>query len=286
MSSVFELAGESYMTDVALASFKELDASAPKDYRELAVILVDYWRHRDHKIVGLSGGQGAGKSTLSDLIRAASLNLGEHVVVLGIDDFYLTQNERKLLASAKHELFTTRGPPGTHDISTLLHAIEELDAGRSVEVPQFEKGTDERSGTRSIDPPCHRVLVEGWCVGANPQPESDLTEPINALEREHDPQCTWRRTVNEYLTGDYAQLRDRLDSLVYLRVPDLDSVKRWRLQQEADRAPAQRKDIEWVSRFVEHYQRITEWMYEDAARRADVLVELDTNHGVAGLTLR
>ena len=286
MPSVFELAGETYKTDVALASFNKLDSGAPRDYRELAVVLADYWRLRDNKIIGLSGGQGAGKSTLSDLIRAAALNLGQHVIVLGLDDFYLTRKERSLLASEKHELFTTRGPPGTHDISGLLHAIGELVAGRSVEVPQFDKGTDERSGTRRIDPPCHRVLVEGWCVGASPQHESDLIKPINSLEREHDPQCTWRRTVNEYLTGEYAQLRDRLDSLVYLRVPDLDSVKHWRLQQEADRAPAQRRDIDWVSRFVQHYQRITEWMYDDAANRADVLVELDTNHRVSGLTLR
>ena len=286
MPSVFELAGESYKADVALASFNKLDSGAPRDYRELAVVLADHWRQCDNKIIGLSGGQGAGKSTLSDLIRAASLNLGEHVIVLGIDDFYLTQKERSLLASEKHELFATRGPPGTHDISGLLHAIDELVAGRSVEVPQFDKGTDERSGTRRIDPPCHRVLVEGWCVGASPQHESDVIKPINSLEREHDPKGTWRRTVNEYLTGEYAQLRDRLDSLVYLRVPDLDSVKQWRLQQEADRAPAQRRDIDWVSRFVQHYQRITEWMYDDAASRADVLVELDTNHRVSGLTLR
>ena len=196
MPSVFELAGERYKTDVALASFKRLDSSAPKDYRELAVILVEYWRQRDDKIVGLSGGQGAGKSTLSDLIRAASQNSGEQLVVLGIDDFYLTQSERNRLATEKHELFATRGPPGTHDISRLLDTIEDLVAGRSVKVPQFDKGADERSGTRRIDPPCHRVLVEGWCVGASPQPESDLTRPMNALERDRDPRCTWRRAVN------------------------------------------------------------------------------------------
>lgn len=284
MPSVFELAGESYKTDVALASFKNLDSSAPKDYRELAVILVEYWRQRDDKIVGLSGGQGAGKSTLSDLIRAASLDLGEQLVVLGLDDFYLTQSERDHLATQEHELFATRGPPGTHDISRLLDTIEDLVAGRSVEVPRFDKGADDRSGTRRIDPPCHRVLIEGWCVGASPQPESDLAKPINALERDLDPRSTWRRAVNEYLVGEYAQLRDRLDSLAYLRVPDLDSVKQWRLQQEADRAPEQRRDIDWISRFVQHYQRITEWMYTDAANRADVLIELDTNHRVSGMS--
>ena len=274
------------MTDFALASFKELDPDAPRDYRELAIVLLNYWHERDHRVIGLSGGQGAGKSTLSNLIQVASLNLGEQVVVLGLDDFYLTQSERNRLATEEHELFATRGPPGTHDIASLLHAIDELAAGRSVEVPQFDKGADDRTGTRRIDPPCHRVLVEGWCVGAKPQRESELSIPINTLEREHDRDRTWRLAVNAHLTGAYAQLCDRLDGLVYLRVPDIDSVKRWRLQQEADREPSQRRDMEWISRFVEHYQRITEWMYADATNRADVLVELDTDHRVSALTLR
>ena len=286
MASVFDLVDGSYKTDVALASFKELNPSTPKDYRELAVILPNYWRQHDHKVIGLSGGQGAGKSTLSDLIQAASLHLGERVIVLALDDFYLTRNERAHLAIEKHPLFTTRGPPGTHDMPRLLYAIEELVAGRSVEIPQFDKGADERSGVQTIDAPCDRVLVEGWCVGARPQHESALIEPLNALERERDSDRTWRRSVNEFLTGTYAELLERLDSLVYLRVPDIDSVKRWRLQQEQDRAPEHRRDIQWISRFVQHYQRITEWMYDDTARRADVLIELDTNHRVAATALR
>lgn len=286
MPSVFDLAGASYKTDIALASFKNLDSSAPKDYRELAVILANYWLERDLEVVGLSGGQGTGKSTLSELIKEASRQHGERVVVLGLDDFYLTRLERAQLAKERHALFSTRGPPGTHDIAGLLNAIEVLMAGRSVEIPQFDKGADERLGTRRIDPPCHRVLVEGWCVGARPQEASALIEPINDLEREYDSDQTWRQAVNEYLTDTYAQLLGRLDSLVYLRAPNIESVKRWRLQQEQDRAPEHRRDIGWISRFVQHYQRITEWMNDDASDRADVLIELDTDHRVAAVTLR
>lgn len=252
LPSVFDLAGVSYKTDDALASFRKLDSSAPRDYRELAVILANYWRQHDHRVIGLSGGQGAGKSTLSDLIVVASQDLGERVVVLGLDDFYLTQNEREYLANEQHELFATRGPPGTHDITALLNAIEALMAGRSVAIPQFDKGLDERLGTRRINPPCHRVVVEGWCVGARPQPDSALIEPVNDLEREYDADRTWRRTVNEHLTLTYAQLSNQLDSLVYLRVPDIESVKRWRLQQEQHRPADQRRDFGWISRFVQH----------------------------------
>lgn len=286
MPSVFDLVGATYKTDVALASFNKLDPSAPKDYRELAVILAHYWQQHDHKVIGLSGGQGAGKSTLSNLIKAAALERGERVIVLGLDDFYLTRDERERLASEKHALFATRGPPGTHDVEGLLKAMDQITAGRSVEIPQFDKGADERLGTRRIDPPCHRLLIEGWCVGARPQSDAALTDPINSLERERDRDRIWRSEVNQLLTDTYARIFARLDCLVYLRVPDLASVKRWRLEQEQDRAPQQRKDGEWVSRFVQYYQRITEWMFADMPSRADVLIELDRNHRVAATTLR
>ena len=286
MSSVFELVAARHVTIATRASFEALDIHAPKPYRELAAIVANYCRERDHRVIGLGGGQGAGKSTLSALIRTAVEASGERSEVLGLDDFYLAKAERRKLAADQHELFATRGPPGTHDIQGLLWSIDEINAGRAVTVPQFEKGLDDRVNPRRVEMPVDRLVVEGWCVGASPQREEDLRDPINLLERERDADRSWRTKVNAHLEGDYARLLERLDCFIYLRVPHLQSVERWRLQQEQDRAPEQRKDAEWITDFVQYYQRITEWMREEAPSRADVLVELDVDHGVKAVVLR
>ncbi|MCE2406471.1 MAG: hypothetical protein J4G19_03065 [Pseudomonadales bacterium] len=285
MPSVFDLAGRVYETAALQASFKKLDPSTPRDYRELAVILVNYWRQHDYKVIGLGGGQGAGKSTLSELIKLAAEDVDECVVTLALDDFYLTKDEREQLAEDQHELFVTRGPPGTHDITWLLRSMDEIAAERSVVIPQFDKGLDERVRSIETGPRCDRLLIEGWCVGATSQPESELKDPVNELERDRDPQRVWRSAVNGFLAGSYSQLIDRLDCFVFLRVPGIDSVEKWRLQQEQAIAPDRRKNAEWVSEFVQFYQRITEWMLDDALNRANVVVELDSNHRVSGLTI-
>ena len=61
-------------------------------------------------IVGLSGCQGSGKSTVAKLM-ANVLNgiYGVKAVVLSLDDFYLTKSEREAIARDIHPLFVTRG---------------------------------------------------------------------------------------------------------------------------------------------------------------------------------
>ena len=60
-------------------------------------------------IVGINGSQGSGKSTLADYL-ALLCNKKYHlnVVVLSIDDFYLTLQQRILLSKTVHPLMATR----------------------------------------------------------------------------------------------------------------------------------------------------------------------------------
>lgn len=285
MSSIFELAGQLYEDPVFRERSAALPANTPLDYRELATILVEYWRQRNCELIGLGGGQGAGKSTLASLLQAAAAVVGERLVVLSIDDFYLTRQERQQLAATKQALFATRGPPGTHAIERLRQVVEELRDGCSVTIPKFDKGLDDRVGSIIIEGECDRVLVEGWCVGAVAQPNEQLKQPINDLERVEDTDGAWRRCVNEYLAGEYAQLTHQFQSLVFLRVPNMVSVRQWRLQQELNVAPELRRDAQWVARFVQYYQRVTEWMWEDVEPRADVCVKLDERHRIQALRL-
>ncbi len=260
-----------------------LDPAAPRDYRELAALLACDWRERTPSHVGLGGGQGAGKSTLCRLVESACSFVGLRVCVLGLDDFYLPASERRKLAAQVHPLLETRGPPGTHDIEGCLRAMEALRRDVETNLPIFDKGLDDRCGTRRVRGPFDVVLLEGWCVGARSAPEAHLARPINALERSRDPEGVWRRYVNDRLAGTYRRVWERLDRLVFLRVPDLAAIRRWRLQQEEARPPSRRLSPEAVASFVEYFERITLDMLGPLPPLADLEIDLAEDHSIAAL---
>ena len=272
-------------TSRARSCYEQLEYSAPNDYRQLAALLVDDWCRRGISTAGIGGGQGAGKSTLGRLIAEAGAVYGVRVEVLCIDDFYLTREERLRLAAEVHPLLATRGPPGTHAVASLRDTLVALREPGTVEVPRFDKGVDTRSGYATLQGSVDVVVLEGWCVGA-PACTGPIDEPINALEREHDADGHWRSYVEASLSGPYADLNDDLEKLVFLEVPSLDAVRRWRLQQEGERPVAQRLTAAQVNRFVEHYERITRRMLARLPETADVVVELDDDHRIAGLGFR
>ena len=272
-------------SEAARRCYRRLDAHAPDDYRQLAALLVDDWRRRGVATAGIGGGQGAGKSTLGRLITEAGTVFGTRIEVLSIDDFYLAREERLRLAETVHPLLATRGPPGTHAVERLREVIAALRRPGVVEVPRFDKGTDTRSGSAMVDGSVDLVVLEGWCVGA-PAAKSAIDEPINALEREHDGDTRWRSHIETALGGPYARLNEDLETLVFLEVPGLAAVRRWRLQQEGERPRRQRRSAAEVNRFVAHYERITRRMLASLPSTADVVVELDDDHRVSGLRLR
>jgi D-glycerate 3-kinase len=131
-------------------------------------------------------------------------------------------------------------------------------------------------------------VLEGWCLGARPQAEAALAEPVNTLERDEDGQGRWRRAVNAARAGEYQRLFARIDRLVYLAAPDFAVVARWREEQEAALqaradAPAA-MDSAAVARFVLHYERITRHMLAEMPARADLLVKLDAGRRPVAIT--
>jgi D-glycerate 3-kinase len=135
-----------------------------------------------------------------------------------------------------------------------------------------------------VQAPVDVVLFEGWCVGARPQPPADLARPLNALERDEDPQGVWRAHANDALAGPYQALFDRLDLFVLLQAPSFEVVLDWRREQErklrerlAREGAGASKAMgdEAVARFIAHYERITRWILAEAPGRADIVVRLD-----------
>jgi len=236
-------------------------------------------------VIGINGAQGSGKTTfalfLVEWLRRESRLTG---VSLSLDDLYLDKQARQELAESKHPLLRTRGVPGTHDVALgkeLLQALTEPGEKRVVRLPVFDKATDDRlpqAGWRSIDAPVDVVLFEGWCVGARPQRDADLRDPVNALEAQDDTDGRWRSFVNKNLQEDYADLFSRLDSLVMLRIPSFDKVLEWRELQEQKMPGQSGMSTAELRDFVMHFERLTRHMLARMPDYADTVIDLDESH--------
>jgi len=235
----------------------------------------------DHiPLIGIAGAQGSGKTTLA---RDAAARLG--AAHLSLDDVYLTKAERQALARDVHPLFAVRGPPVTHDLGLLERTLASLSAAKTdsrTPLPAFDKLADDRAPRTDWPVFAGRssaMLVDGWCLGATPQAEADLSAPINALETARDGEGRWRRAVNAALAGPYAKVFARFDAMLFLKAPSFDAVLNWRCEQEAglmglppaDLPPARRVEL---AVFIQHFERITRHMLAGGVR-ADITITLD-----------
>ena len=233
-------------------------------------------------LIAVVGAQGSGKTTLA---REAADRFG--AAQISIDDVYLTRAEREAMAREVHPLFVTRGPPGTHDLVLLQRLIDDLSAAGPDDVtliPDFDKRGDDRRPVdrwRAFRGRPSAILIDAWCLAALPETAAALAEPLNALEREQDPDGRWRRAVNGFLAGAYADFAARFDAVLFLRAPGFEVVLDWRSQQEADLLgvapadlPAEERDR--LSGFIQYFERITRRML-DGGVRADLTVKLDRN---------
>ncbi|MDJ0878916.1 MAG: hypothetical protein QNI86_09915 [Halieaceae bacterium] len=281
----------------SLAEAETLPASYPAMAERWFAPLAEWLalRHRALDaplLVGVNGAQGTGKTTACAVF---SLMLREHGVrplTLSLDDFYLDRAARRQLADDVHPLLITRGVPGTHEVSLLEQTLDAVLAGQSARVPVFDKAIDDRlPESEWLDVGAADViLLEGWCIGATPEPVAALKDPLNDLEARDDPDGLWRRFVNDELAGPYAVLFDRLHELVMLKAPSLARVLEWRRLQEEKLAqrrsgggvmsPAE------IKHFVEHYERVTRHCLEEMPARADYLLEVADDHSICGASYR
>ena len=250
---------------------------------------------RKPMVVGLTGAQGSGKTTLGAVLGGLLRTAGLATAVLSIDDFYLTHAQRLALGEQVHPLLRTRGVPGTHDVHLAQATLKALRAAGPVALPSFDKSVDDRRPEGlwpQAQAPVAITLLEGWCVGARPEDAARLAEPVNALERDEDPEGVWRGHVNKALSGRYRSLFAQLDAQVMLQAPSFDVVYAWRLEQEHKlraRTLAEGGDLSRVmddaavARFIAHYERITRHLLQEMPARADILVTLDATRKPTGL---
>lgn len=244
----------------------------------LVIDAIERWRREGARLFGLCGAQGCGKSTIAEAVRQDFAERGLCVAVLSLDDLYLPPDKRPV---SVHPLFATRGVPGTHDVALGMSVLEALKAGEGAALPRFDKATDHslpRHDWPHITAP-DLILFEGWCVGARPQSESALRMPVNALERDEDPDGVWRGYVNQQLGGAYADLFSQIDRLILLAAPGFEVVQGWRTQQEdalrhrlhsEGRGTSGLMDTAALRRFIAHYERLTQHILGDMPAYANL----------------
>ena len=250
-------------------------------------------------IIGLAGGQGSGKTTISSIL---SLILTKYfklnVFKVSIDDFYKTRKDRKLLSRIKHSLLMTRGVPGTHDIDLMLNFFKKVKTKnfKTFYVPKFNKAIDDRYSKSlwiKIKSKPDIVIFEGWCVGAKPQTNTELEKPINSLEKAHDQNAMWRLYVNKQLKTKYKSLFKQLDGLLYLKAKNFNMLKNWRLKQERKLwvQTKNKKNLKIMSsgdviNFMQTYQRITQQMFKDAKKSSSVIMNLNSDHQIQNIRFK
>ena len=256
-------------------------------------IFAEHSKDRKTKIIGLSGGQGSGKSTISNILKIIlkeGYNL--NTVIFSIDDFYKTSKERKVMSRKTSPLFLTRGVPGTHDTALLLKSLTNLKNSKfkKILIPRFDKSIDDRVHLKKWQKVLKKpdiVIFEGWCVGVTPQKKKDLLVPINELEKEKDYNKIWRKRVNKELDGKYKKIFSLIDKIIYLKVPSFKHVYQWRLLQEKKlRVTSKGKKTmndSQIKNFVMFYERLTKHMLKEYDKIADIVIQIDEKHRLKSL---
>ena len=252
------------------------------------MIYKNYSKNKRTSIIGLSGGQGIGKSTISNILKIIlkeKFNL--ETVIFSIDDFYKTLRDREEMSKTISKLFLTRGVPGTHDSKMLFDCLIRLKkkSFSKILIPKFDKSIDDRCKKKKWIKVLKKpdvVIFEGWCLGARAQKNSSLIKAINPLERLEDKDLIWRKKINYELKNKYKKIFNLIDILIYLKVPSFKYVYKWRLLQEKKlKKTSKGKKVmsnKQVKKFIMFYERITRHMLKTSGFISKVLINIDTKH--------
>ena len=275
--------------EVMSEPFRDKLGQLNKFYLPISKMIAEaYLKKNQTKVIGLTGGQGTGKSTISNILKIILKEVYKlETVIFSIDDFYKTLRERKKMSKKTHDLFLTRGVPGTHDTKMLFKCIKNLTMNnfKKTKIPKFEKSIDDRlrkDKWLNVKKKPHIVIFEGWCVGATAQKNKDLNFPINKLEKQKDKKKIWRRKVNSELEKNYKKIFNLIDKLIFLKVPSFKYVFKWRLLQEkklriVSKGNKTMSDKE-IGNFIMFYERITRHMLKTLTKKADAVISIDEHH--------
>ena len=266
--------------DFLTLSHKELTGSDMSN--KICKSYIDLFNQiKNKKTLMIAGSQGSGKSTLSIQIKKYFKKFYfKNVVILSIDDFYLSSHQRKQLAKKfKSNLFDTRGVPSTHNLELLIETVDKLKRNKfPVYIPIFDKVTDNKKKNKRKINKADLIILEGWCVGSKPIDLKYLKKNINDLEKINDPNMIWRTAYNKSLV-EYQKLFNKFNHYIFIKLPNWQYVINWKYKQELG-LRSLRSDVNLKKKlylFIQYYEKLSKWMSLTCPDFCNILITLDKN---------
>ncbi len=262
-----------------------------KKYIEDKLIpIINYICSSKSKKFLFGGSQGIGKSSFINIIaKTIEKFYNKKILLLNLDNYYLSKKQRLILSKQIHQLLITRGVPGTHDIKKLVKNIKQFNKGKSpITIPIFDKLIDDTSkSTKKTKTKYDILFLEGWCCGSSEIPKKILYKNINNLEKIKDPRYQWRNFYNNKLKLEYKKLFKLFDELIFLKTSSFDNVFKWRLKQEKTNQSKNKKSKRMtpneIKIFIQHYEKITKWMLKDLNKKAQIVIKFEKNHKISSI---
>ena len=237
----------------------------------------------------IAGSQGSGKSSLSKLIKLYLEKFCyKSVVIISMDDFYLSKSQRTQLSKNIHPLFLTRGVPGTHDLELMNKKIKQIfNKEFPIYLPIFDKVSDTRKRTYKKVLKADVIIFEGWCAGAQPVDLNYLQKNFNNLEKHKDKNFIWRNSYNKYL-NEYQKLFSQFNFFIYFQFNQWDHVLNWKYKQELELRD-KKKDLglkKYLREFIQYYEKVSKWMHLKVPKYCNILIKLDAHQKIKSINLR
>ena len=116
--------------------------------------------HMDTMIIGIAGGTGSGKTTLTEKLKA---EFGEDVSVLYHDNYYKSHSEMPYEERTK----LNYDHPDAFDTDLMIRDIQALRRGETVRCPVYDYTIHDRSGETVEVRPTKVIIVEGILIFEN-----------------------------------------------------------------------------------------------------------------------
>ena len=258
------------------------------DYIEKNYLKILFKLKSKNKIM-IAGSQGSGKSSLSKLIKLYLEKFCyKSVVIISMDDFYLSKSQRSQLLKNIHPLFLTRGVPGTHDLELMNKKIKKIfNKEFPIYLPIFDKVSDTRKRTYKKVLKADVIVFEGWCAGAQPVDLNYLQKNFNNLEKHKDKNFIWRNSYNKYL-NQYQKLFSQFNFYIYFQFNQWGHVLNWKYKQELELRD-KKKDLglkKDLREFIQYYEKVSKWMHLKVPKYCNILIKLDANQKIKSINLR